>query len=78
MVVSERQQDPPSYPLLVPSKLGQIMLLIRKSLEVILIYHVKIYKKNSMSINLNKLAHIPLLYHILIHGASSLLLVLRC
>ena len=35
MIVSERQQHPPSYPLLVPTKVGQIRLLIRKSLWLV-------------------------------------------
>ena len=69
---------PPSCPLLVPSKVGQIRLLIRKSLWVLPACHVIVY---------SKVVHLEIwigwptylcLALVLIHVALSLLLVLSC
>ena len=60
MIVSERQQDPPSCPLLVPSKVGQIRLLIRKSLWLVPYLSCHSLKQRDSSISLNELSTIPL------------------
>ena len=74
--LQKRQQDPPSCPLLVPSKVRQIRLLIRKSRWVLPMYHVIAY---------SKVVHLEIwiswptylrLFPILIHGAFNLPLVL--
>ena len=59
MIVSERQQDPPSCPLLVPSKVGQIRLLIRKSLWLVPYLSCHSLKQRDSSISLNKSVSIP-------------------
>ena len=79
MIVSERQQDPPSHPLLVPSKVGQIRLLIRKSLWLVPYLSCHSLKQRDSSISLNKLATIPLHNYLTPSwGFFSCLLVLGC
>ena len=78
LVITECQQDPPRCPLLVPSKAGQIRLLIRKSLWVLPACYVSVYSKDiHLWIWISWLWYICL-SAILVHGASSLLLVLSC
>ena len=78
MIISERQQDPTNCPLLVPSKVGQIRLLIRKSLWLVpyLSYHS--LKQRDSSISLNKSVSIPLLNYLTPSWVFSYLLVLGC
>ena len=86
MVVSERQQDHPSCPflvpscpLLVPSKVGQIRLLIRKSLWLVPYLSCHSLKQRDSSISLNKSVSIPLLNYLTPSwGFFSYLLVLGC
>ena len=78
LVITERQQDPPSCPLLVPSKAGQIRLLIIKSPWVLLPCHVIVSSKDIHQwIWMSWLSYLCL-SSLLVHGAFSLLLVLRC
>ena len=64
MIISERQQDPPSRPLLIPSKVGQIRLLIRKSLWLVPYLSCHSLKQRDSSIILNKSVSIPLLNYL--------------
>ena len=72
MVVSERQQDPLSCPLLVPSKVGQIRLLIRKSLWLVPYLSFHSLKQRKSSISLNNSVSIPCSITLLLHGAFYL------
>ena len=65
IVSSKRQQDPPSCPLLVPSKVGRIRLLIRKSLWLVSYISCHSLKQSDSSISLNKSVSIPLLNYLI-------------
>jgi len=78
LVVTKCQQDPPSYPLFIPSKPGQIRLLIKKSLWILPACHVMVYSKDILlQIWISWLSYL-FLSPLLIHVAFSHLLVLGC